>query len=500
MDGEEVTVTDAAEQEAMGMALLEANDIAAAWEAFKAALALDPVRPQAVYGLSECLMRRKQFVEAENLLRTYAFPHAELRAQLGSALYGQERWQDAEAEYRAAQAGQPPSPRAGIGLGLALMNQDRTIDARAELERHLRAYANDAHAWIHLASCCRMLGDMAAAFSAYRHGLSLLPEGSAMAVSGHWELGLTALALGDYATGFEELEWRLEALMGKHVAAMREVAPPWEGVVARGRSILLWFEQGLGDTIHFARYAQLLGKLGMEVHLWVQPQLARLLRTMPHLAGVYVMGDVLPPMDCQAALISVPHLLRLGGRGLNIPRAMPYLFPDAAEVERWRQRLDALTPPGGGRRVGLVWAGNPGFGLDSRRTLDLDALAPILDVPGNAFFSLQMGERRVAAERLAHWGIIDLTDGIADFADTAAAMMALDLVISVDTSTVHCAGALARPTWLPLYQPPDWRWGLTGDETIWYPTIRLFRQTVQGQWDDVIRAMADALRALPTPS
>lgn len=475
--------------------LLNGGKVVAARDAFLALSAGMPGDHRVVLGLSECHMRLNDPVAAERCLREYGATTPALQTQLAFALQIREQWAEAEHWYRAALAEGGDQPRARLGLGVVLMKLGRMDEAQEILESHLRLCPGDGHAWVHLAALHRAFGRMAPAFAAYRNGLAVLDPGDRLVVSAHCELALTALSLGDYSTGFAELEWRLDSLLADYVAVMRAAAPPWEGVVARGRRLLLWCEQGLGDVIHFARYAQLLGGLGMLVHLLVPPQLVRLARTIPNVHGVHVGGDVIPAVDFQAPLLSVPHLLRLGGRGLSIPRQVPYLFPDAAEVELWRARLDQTAT--GRRRIGLVWAGNPAFGLDSRRTLDLDTLAPILRVPGNAFYSLQLGNR-APAEQLAAHGIVDLAGHIGDYADTAAAMQALDMVISVDTSTVHCAGALGKPTWLPLYSPPDWRWGLNGDETIWYPTIRLFRQTVQGRWDDVVQSMAAALAALET--
>lgn len=472
--------------------LLRGGQHAAARDAFAALFCHSP-EPRVRLGLAEAHLRLGEPVAAENCLRQGGgeLP-VDLRVELGFALQSQGRWPEAEAEYGAVLAAGHDHARARLGLGVVLMKQCRMAEAQAVLERHLELCPADAHAWAHLASIHRSFGRMSQAFIAYRNALRTLPDDDPVAISSHCELALTALSIGDYATGFEELEWRLQALMAEHLAVMRSIAPSWEGVVAKGRRLLLWYEQGLGDVIHFARYAQVLGEWGMQVHLWVPPGLARLVRTIPNVHAVYVAGDAIPPVDCQAALMSVPHLLRRGGRGLSIPRKVPYIYPDPAEIAVWRDRIDSVAA--GRRRVGLVWAGNPGFGLDHRRTLELDVLAPVLAVPGNAFFSLQVGGGRLPADRLAAAGVSDLADHLGDYADTAAAMSALDLIISVDTSTVHCAGALARPAWLPLYTPPDWRWGLTGEETIWYPTIRLFRQTVQGIWDDVVERMAVALR------
>lgn len=472
--------------------LLKDGEVQAAHEAFSA-LALRDSGARVVLGLAECHLRRGDPVAAEHCLRQAGEDlSAELRTELGLALQSQERWQDAEVEYRAVLAEGGDWPRARLGLASVLMSQRRMAEAQEVLERHLELCPGDGHAWVHLAAIHRFFARMPQAFKAYRNGLGILEDTDPLTAISHCELALTALALGDYATGFEELEWRFLAVMAAHSDSMRAIAPSWEGVIAKGRRVLLWYEQGLGDVIHFARYVQVLGERGMEVHLWVPPVLARLAATIPYVHTVHVAGDPIPAVDCQAALISVPHLLRRGGRGLSIPRKVPYLHPDPAEIALWRDRIDPIAA--GRRRVGLVWAGNPGFGLDHRRTLELEVLAPILAVPGNAFFALQVGEGRLPADRLAAAGVTDLADHIRDYADTAAAMSALDLIISVDTSTVHCAGALARPTWLPLYTPPDWRWGLSGDETIWYPTIRLFRQTVQGEWGDVVDRMAQALR------
>ena len=260
----------------------------------------------------------------------------------------------------------------------------------------------------------------------------------------------------------------------------------------RGR-ILLVADQGAGDAIQFARYIPLVAERCREVVLAAPPELADLLRSAKGVTRVVTRYENVGFVDVFCILSSVPFLL---GTTLDtIPAIVPYLTVDAARVAEWKARLDARTPPGL-PRVGIAWAGNPTHPDDQRRSTRLAAWKPLLDVPGVSFISLQKWVPKrdrgfvASASRL-----IDLTDGRDDFADTAALVQALDLVVSVDTSIAHIAGALAKRAWILLARLPDWRWLLDREDSPWYPTLQLFRQDAPDRWAGPLQRVAARLRA-----
>jgi hypothetical protein len=248
--------------------------------------------------------------------------------------------------------------------------------------------------------------------------------------------------------------------------------PRWNGEVLPGQRLLIWAEQGLGDTLQFARYARLLARAGADVVLEVQPSLERLVRESLPDVEVIAYGQSIPDHDAQVPLLSLP--LILGTRLGSIPADVPYLSADPERVRAWAERLG---PPGGMRRVGLVWAGNREHKNDRRRSLEPDLLRPLAELPSIEWLRVQPG-----ATPRPPLEMVDRTAELADFADTAALLMQLDLVITVDTSVAHLAGALGRPVWIMLPYEPDWRWLLERTESPWYPTARLFRQARPGDW------------------
>jgi hypothetical protein len=268
-------------------------------------------------------------------------------------------------------------------------------------------------------------------------------------------------------------------------------APLWKGETDLGKTLLLHGEQGFGDTLQFCRYAAIAKTQGLRIVLEVQPPLRRLMSSLAGCDQVVARGDPLPDFDFHCPLLSLPRVL--GTSDLDdIPTSVPYLQAEAKDEALWAGRIASL--PDGVLRVGLAWAGAPRrespvqAAFDRRRSLPLGALAPILALPGARFFSLQKGV-------LAGPGLVDFMAEMKDFADTAALIANLDLVISVDTSVVHLAGALGKPVWLLNRFDTDWRWLVEGEETPWYPTMRLFRQRSSGDWagviDDVVRALRD---------
>jgi hypothetical protein len=255
--------------------------------------------------------------------------------------------------------------------------------------------------------------------------------------------------------------------------------------------LLLFAEYGLGDALHFVRYLPMVAARSGKIILQVQPALAALLRQLADVS-VIPRGETLPPFDLQLPLMSLP---RIFGTTLDtIPADVPYLDPDPAKLSRWRAALADVTA----LKVGVVWAGNARHKGDRQRSLSADAVLPRLVMPGVQLYSLQKEPRPEDGTVLAALGkdLIDLAPALGDFADTAAAVAALDLVIAVDTSVAHLAGALGRPVWMLTPYALDWRWLRDREDSPWYPTMRLFRQRSPREWDDPLMRLSAALAVL----
>jgi hypothetical protein len=310
-----------------------------------------------------------------------------------------------------------------------------------------------------------------------------------------WNLSLSQLSLGDFANGWRNFEARWEGCANLQGGYRMPRASAWNGEPLRGRRLLLWAEQGFGDTLQFIRFAADAAAAGAAVQAVVQPELAELVRTAPGVGAVTTLADPLPPYDLHCPLMSLP--LRFGiepsAEALRADRS--YLSADAAKIDDWRRRLSGYR----GFRVGLVWAGRArGFSaelaaIDARRSLSLAALAPLLKVPGCDFFSLQ--KDAAGAEAAGLLELKDFSAELADFSDTAALIMNLDLVISVDTAVAHLAGALGKRIWLLNRYDSCWRWMRRRTDSPWYATLRQFRQARRGAWAPAIAEAAAELSA-----
>jgi hypothetical protein len=331
-------------------------------------------------------------------------------------------------------------------------------------------------ALLSLGSLLASHGRVAESVRVLRRALKIAPSLPAL----HTALSEPLLISGDYAAGWQEYEWR------RHVANFPLLpGPEWRGESIQGSTILVHTEQGLGDCLMLARYLPLLTRRGGRVVLACEPPLIPLLRGMPAADMVVpVQQDPLPRYDCWVLLGSLPLLF--GTTLDSIPTPAGYLTAPAARTAAWA----SLLPHG--RKIGLVWGGNPDLPGDKKRSVPFDKLVPLLDVAGARFVSLQVGERRAALRDKPF--IVDLADWLTDFAETAAVVANLDLVIAVDTSVTHLAGALGKPVWLMLPHPPEWRWLLGRADSPWYASARLFRQQHPGDWTSVVAQIAAALQ------
>ena len=408
----------------------------------------------------------------------------EAQANLALLYDRQGRAELAEATYRRVLALAPGLLQARLNFGLLLAAQKRFAEAEA---CHLRALQDDPQsvdAWNHLGVLYASHKQEAEAEQCYRTALALNPGHASAA----FNLSYVLLRQGHYEEGWQRLEAR-----DRYAALDRALAlPRWQGEPLAGKAILIGLEAGHGDMIQFCRYtAQLKAAGARRVSILCHPPLARLLRRLPGVDDSIALGDGVadPHWDFWTPPLSLPY--RFATRLDSIPGELPYLSAEPATVAAWAARLGA----GEGRRVGLVWKGNPRFENDRERSLpSLNTLAPLADLPGLRFFSLQKGagEDEAAAPPFP---LTDLAPDIGDFADTAAIVANLDLVITVDTAVAHLVGALGKPCWvlLPDYKT-DWRWLDGRDDTPWYPgVVRLFRQPAGGGWSPVIAAVAAAL-------
>jgi len=451
---------------------------------------------------------------------------AEVHANRGNALWGLTRHAEALQSYDRALAFRPDMAEVHFNRGSALHEQRRLEEALASYDRALALRPAFPEAHYNRGNVLHVLQRFDAALSAYDRALALRPDyveaianrgatlhearryGEALAsyqcatalrpdfADAHYNEAMCRLLLGDLEHGLRKHEWRWRTTLLRD--RKRDFLQPlWLGSdTIEGKTILLHAEQGLGDTIQFCRYTTPVAERGARVILEVQKPLLELMKTVAGAARVVARGEPLPDFDLHCPLLSLPLALRT--RLETIPATIPYLSACADKKRTWRDRLGSRDGP----RIGLVWAGNPRKELpganriDRQRSIAFDRLAPLLQMSDCTFYSLQKGDDAVSQLRESPWSgnIIDYSDELHDFAETAALIDNLDLVISVDTSVAHLAGALGKPFWLLNRHNTCWRWLLDRDDSPWYPTARLFRQDEANNWDSVIARVQMALQ------
>jgi len=468
---------------------LRQGNFAESVAACRLALALQADHAEARLQLGRTLLQWGEPAEAaacwEEVLRQCP-EDVEALTQRGDALRRLERLAEAEDCYRQVLRQQPSSGALYNHLGITLIEQGRPVDAEACFRDSIRCQAEHAPAHNNLGVSLEQQGRLPEAIHAYQESIRLDPSHA----DTRKNLALAWLLCGDFARGWPEYEWRWQT---KHFPRRPFVQPRWDGNALEGRTILLYAEQGLGDTLQFIRYATLVRQRGGMVLAEVQPALLPLLRSCLGIDQLLPAGAPLPDFDVQAPLLSLPGLLHTTLD--RVPADVPYLSADPALSQRWGQELHAIPE----FKVGIAWQGSSKYTGDRQRSISLRSFEPLARLSGVRLISLQKGDGRAAlAEVAADWGVLDLADRLDEsggaFMDTAAILPHLDLVVTSDTAIAHLAGALAVPTWLALPVARDWRWLLEREDCPWYPTMRLFRQKYWGDWDEVFARIALAIR------
>ena len=513
---------NAAMHSARGQALVELGREAEALAAFNEAIAIDPMFVEAVYNSAVVLERLDRNEEAmarcERVLsidprharalacRGNALLHlkryeaalasyeqalriesrsADVLCNKGTALRFLKRFEDSLASYDAALALNESFAQAWMNRGSVLQNLHRYEQARASFDRAMRLRPDHATTWFNRGNLHYEMGDYDDAQSAYDRAIALDPDYA----EAHFARASLYLAQGDFARGWPEYEWRLrDATLAHHYRAFAQ--PLWRGDEAlAGKTILLHAEQGFGDTLQFCRFAHDVAALGARVLLEVPPVLHELMTSLDAPAQVLARGEPLPPFDYHCPLLSLPFALRIDPTRA-MPR-IPYLHADPRRADEWAQVLGEPRR----MRIGIAWSGNPEHRNDHNRSLSLKTLAALFDVDAE-WISLQKAVREEDEAWLERAPLRRFDDELVDFADTAALMASLDLVIAVDTAVAHLAGALGRDLWILLSDPPEWRWMRGREDTPWYPGARLFIQSSPGDWTRVVESVKQALGRL----
>jgi tetratricopeptide (TPR) repeat protein len=462
------------------------------------ALALQPHHAGTFSNRGNTLRELKRFDEA---LASYGHAltlqpdHAEAFYNRGIALHELQRFDEALASYDRALAVRPDHAEALNNRGNTLHELKRSDEALASYDRAITLQPDPAETLYNRGVALHELMRLDEALASYDHALAVRPDYT----DAHLNKSVLQLLKGEFDAGWREYEWRLRKEESLTLSRREFTQPLWLGQTAiEGKTILLHAEQGFGDTIQFCRYAPLVAGLGARVLLDVPPPLEDLMASLAGVAEVISAPDKQSCFELHCPLLSLPLAFRT--RLETIPAQTPYLFAVAAKTSAWRTRLGARDKP----RVGLVWAGDPrkqlpnAHRIDRMRSLEFDQLAPILRVTGCEFYSLQKGEHALAQLRNSalRQRVMDCAEDLRDFSDTAALIDNLDLVITVDTSVAHLAGALGKPFWLLNRYSTCWRWLIDRDDSPWYPTARLFRQNAPGDWSGVTSRVVVELEKL----
>jgi len=482
------TPTEAAQELLQrAFALHRTGAMAEAAATYRRVLIHEPANADALHLLGLTYKASGQFDQALSSIKAAVAlkpDFADAHYNLGNLLAAMGRADDAVASFRRALA-------LNSGLALAAYNLGNTLRDQGDLEGAVDSFRGaiiaepdyvEAHH--NLANVLKNLNRIDEAIGSYRRSLALKPE----LAEAHYNLGLALMLTGAMEEGLEQYEWRW-SVEGFPTPKRKFAQPIWDGGTAPDKVLLIHAEQAFGDAIQFCRYLPLIAGRAKRIVFECRAPLMRLMSGLSGVDQIAEAGKPLPAFDIHAPLLSLPRTL--GTRKESIPFNVPYLKADAAKTAEWRKRRDARFT------VGLIWAGNRK--PDPNRTIGLAALSPLFDVAGIRFVALQRELESGDAERIAdrgsaleHWGA-----ELHDFSDTAAALEAVDLVISIDTGPAHLAGALGRPAWVCLPFSPDWRWLMERMDSPWYPTMRLYRQPRRGDWAPVIAKLAEDLRRHP---
>ena len=469
-----------------GVALSELNRPAEALESYDRAIALKPAYAEAYNNRGIVLGSLQRHAEAAGSYdRAIALraDYANAYNNRGVALGFLQRHAEALASHERAIALKPDYVEAYNNRGNVLIDLERPAEALASLEHAIALKPDYAEAHYNRGNALRDLHRHVEAVASYERALALRPDYA----SAHWNLADCRLLLGDFAHGWEEYEWRWK-LTQREKGTRDFVQPLWlGGEPVEGQTILLHSELGLGDTLLFCRYAKEVAALGAKVVLEVQPPLLPLLGNLEGVTEILPRGAPLPAFDCHCPLLSLPLAFKTDLS--NIPAGVPYIRSNPARVAAWQEQLGPKRKP----RLGLVWSGSTALRNDKRSM----ALAEMLPLMGDwaEWVSLQKEVRETDAFLLAlRPELRDVGGELNDFADTAALVELMDVVVTVDTSVANLAGAMGKPVWILIpFNPHDWRWMLDREDSPWYPTARLFRQPAAGDWASVIRRVSEEL-------
>jgi tetratricopeptide (TPR) repeat protein len=474
----------------LGLVLHAQDEYAKALDAFDRALALKPDRAEVLNNRGttlNCLKRHEDaldsFTRAVALRPDYLFA----RFNQGSTLLGLGRFAEALASFEATLAIAPNHADTLCHRGNVLLKLNRVEDAFASYAQALAITPEHPQILQNYTVALRHLGRPREALESSEKAIRIKPDYAAA----RFEQAIALLALGDFERGWAAYESRWQ--LAEFEPQRRNYGRPlWLGQEdIAGKTVLLHCEQGYGDTLQFARYAPLLAERGATVVLEVQEHLKALLSQMPGVSQIVARGEPLPPFDLYCPLLSLP--LAFGTRRETIPANVPYIAADPGRTAHWAAKLSDFA---GKTKIGLVWAGNSSANaIDTRRSLRLSEFAPLAVLSGVQFFSLQKGEPAAQAQHPPEdFALTDYSSELHGFEDTAALIANLDLVISVDTSVAHLAGAMGKPVFILSRFDGCWRWLNHRDDSPWYRTARLFHQKAPGAWDEVIACVCEALR------
>jgi len=468
------------------------GDLHKALELITEALRIDPNEP--IYHntcgvICEALNRLPQALDAYRRAITLKPDYAEAHHNMAIALQSQGHYQQALECCRNALQIEPNFPEACNTQGFALQMLGDYHQAIASYERAIQLRPDYAEAYNHLGVLHSTLGNHAQAIACYCRALDIDPDYA----EAHWNKSLSLLLIGQLQAGWQEYRWRYHPELQLALYPHKMTLPRWDGSPFAGKTLLVHYEQGLGDTIHFIRYLPMVKARGGTVVLEIQKPLVSLLQSFPGADQIVEASLDKPPsgwFDLQVSLMDLPAIFQTSLD--NVPADVPYIFPDPHKVAVWRRRLAAPF-----LKVGIIWSGSTNYQRNHLRSCCLDDFAALAQVRGVRLFSLQKGSpRRQLAQTTFEPAPIDLAEYLHDFSDTAAVLANLDLIVSVDTSVLHLAGAMGRPTWALLSAAPEWRWLLERSDSPWYPTVRLFRQKHKGQWGPVFQQVAAELQRL----